>query len=269
MTVNLAIVSGGYPTRYRSHINHDLYARIHGLPFYLDSTRYEGLQTPHFHKIRAVLRVLDRHDWVLWMDDDGFFMDFEQDVRRFVGDVPDEVFFVACRSPVNPQGDWTFLSAGTFFIRNCAEGVRFLDEAFRTPKAVVNAQWRPETFGRLTPGEQAHLIHVLHRDGLLSRVILHDWPAFNARPYHWTPGAPPDLHPVVHFPGVVGDRAQAIAAFGARFGMDDSLSPPALLDRYGAAAEAPITRPGRVRRLAGGVARRLKGLWRRASARTG
>lgn len=262
MAVNLAIVSGGYPTRYRSHINHDLYARKHDLAFYLDSNRYEGLQTPHFHKIPAVLRVLEQHDWVLWIDDDGFIMDFEQDMRRFVSDVPDNVFFVACRSPINPQGGWTFLSAGAFFVRNCPAGVRLLREAFETPKSTVNAEWRPEAYGLLTPGEQAHIIHVLHRDGLLPGVILHDWPAFNARPYHWPPDGPSNLHPIVQFPATAGDRARAIADFGARFGMDDSLVPPELLRQFGAAAEIPIVRPGPIRRLFTTLLRRLKGLRR-------
>jgi hypothetical protein len=262
MVLNLAIVSGSYPTRYRSHINHDLYARKLGLAYYLDSNRYPGLQTPHFHKIAAVLRVLEQHEWVLWVDDDGFFMDFEQDMRRFVSDVPDDVFFVACRSPVNPQGGWTFLSAGAFFVRNCPAGARLLREAFETPKSTVNEQWRPEVYGLLTPGEQAHIIHVLHRDRLLSRVILHDWQAFNARPYHWPPGAPSNLHTIVQFPAAAGDRARAIAEFGARFGMDDSLVPPELLARFGAAADIPISRPGVTRRLLGALRRRFRRLLR-------
>jgi hypothetical protein len=220
---NLGIVSGGFPARYSSHVNHATYARLHGLVYHWDTKKRDGLKTPHFHKISAVLDVLDRHDWVLWLDDDAFFTDLSQDMRRFVDDVPDDIFFVACRSPINPQGGWTLLNSGVFFIRNSADGRRLLTETLSTTETEVNANWKPDIYGLLTSGEQDHIIHVLHRDGLLGRIILHDWSAFNARPYHWPEGAPAELYPVVHFPGTPGDREEAIAAFAARFGRDATM----------------------------------------------
>ena len=74
MTLDLGLVSGGRPIRYRSSLNHELYARRHGRTYHFDCNAYSGLQTPHFHKLAAVRRVLARHDWVLWMDDDSFFV---------------------------------------------------------------------------------------------------------------------------------------------------------------------------------------------------
>lgn len=239
--MKLAIVSGSNPNRYRSHVNHAVYARLHGLPYHLDFRKYEGLQTPHFHKLRAILRVIDRYDWVLWLDDDAFFTDFSTDMRRFIQDVPPDVVMVACRSPINPEGGWTFLNSGVFFVRSCPEGRGLLEEALNTPKLTVEAAWRPEVYGMLTPGEQAHIIYVLHRNGLLDRIRLHDFAEFNARPYHWPDGAPLDLHSIVHFPGSPGDRATAISVFAARFGLDATIVPTELLSVNGADVEAEAT----------------------------
>jgi hypothetical protein len=259
-SLDLAIVSGGWPLRYRSGANHALYADVMGLIHHLDNTYYKRLQTPSFHKLAAILRVLDRHDWVMWMDDDAFFMDFEQDVRQFVEWVPADTIFVACRSPVTATGDWTFLNAGVFFVRNCDQGRRLLEQAFSTPRADVIAAWRPQVYGFLTSGDQANLIHVLHRDYLTTHIILHDWSAFNARPHHWPRGAPANTYPVVHFAGAEGDRRAAIAAFGDRFGLDDTLTPPGLLEARGISRGES---PNALLLLAGRILRWAHRSWRR------
>jgi hypothetical protein len=228
MPVKLGVVSGGVPQRYGAHVNHSVYSRLQGLDYHLDRRLYDNLQTPHFHKLAAVLRIIEKYDWILWIDDDAFFMDFEQDMRRFVCNLSERVFFVACKSPIDPSGGWTFLNSGVFFVRNCASGHRLLQEALCTPKAQVEANWRQDVFGLLAPGEQTHLIHVMHRDNLLHGCVLHHWAQFNARPYHWPEGAPADRYPVVHFAAAGSDRAEAIKAFGAQFGRDETLVPPQL-----------------------------------------
>ena len=239
--MNLGLISGGNPPRFRSHINHDIYAHRHALSYYRDNRTYPDLQTPHFHKLCAVLRVLDQYDWLLWLDDDAFFTDFEQDMRRFIRDVPEHIFFVVCRSPVNANGGWTFINSGVFFIRNNAAGRHLLTQALTVPKAEVVGQYQPEIYGGLTRGEQAHIIYVLHRQSLLNGVRLHDWNAFNARPWHWSEQAAAETYPVVHFPlpdKAIAAKEAAITSFAARFGRDSTLVPPALLAEYSAVANA-------------------------------
>ena len=230
--MRLGLVSGAYPPKLRSHINHRLYAQLHGLDYKYDTQRYENLQTPHFHKLMAVLGIIESYDWVMWLDEDAFFTDFSFDVTELVRSEPVEVFFVACKSPISPQGGWTFLNSGVFFVRNSSSGRKLLAEALSVPKSDVKAKWKPEIYGFLTRGEQAHVIHVLHKNGLLDHIRLHDFRAFNARPYHWPDGSECELYPVVHFPGSK-NKLTDIDRFSSRFGRDSTMVPPELLARLG------------------------------------
>ena len=80
--MRLGIVSGGRPPRYRSYINHGVYALKHGHTYIRNLTSYPNLQTPNFHKLHAVADALPAFDWVLWLDDDAFFTDFERDIAE-------------------------------------------------------------------------------------------------------------------------------------------------------------------------------------------
>jgi len=233
-TVRLGIVSGGNPARYRSHINHSVYAGRYGLSYRRNTIAYPDLQTPHFHKLHAIAEALPEFDWVLWLDDDAFFTDFDKDMRDFLVGLSSEVLLVVCRSPINLEGNWTFLNTGVFFIRNDPEAIRLLWKVDAAPKPLVEKWWDPKKVGILTPGEQLHLIYVLHRDQLLPRIKLFDYTAFNARYYHYK--TRPDEHRIVHFAGVP-ERGLAIKEFGDRFGMDESLVPSDCMRMFGADAK--------------------------------
>ncbi|MDR6951968.1 hypothetical protein J2X65_001319 [Ancylobacter sp. 3268] len=131
--MRLGLVSGAHPPKLRSHINHRVYAELHGLDYEYDARRYENLQTPHFHKLMAVLAIIESYDWVMWLDEDAFFTDFSFDVTGLIRSEPAEVFFVACKSPISPQGGWTFLNSGVFFVRNCTSGRKLLSDALSVP----------------------------------------------------------------------------------------------------------------------------------------
>lgn len=217
--MDICIVSGGTHVRFPSAPNHAAFAARNGHAYRHDLTPYEGLLRPNFHKIRAVEAALHHHEWVMWMDDDAFFTDMDASFDRYLDP---EAIFVACKSPIT-NGMWVYLNSGVFFLRSCPDSFAFLRDVQSTSKDVIDAWHDPERVGLYTHGEQIHIIYALLEQGWGRLARLHPHTAFNARPVDWEPGAPMNALPVVHFPGNHDDKAGAMAAFAARYGLDESL----------------------------------------------
>ena len=233
------ILSGADPIRMRSHVNHKIYATLHGHDYRFEPGPFAGLQNPYFLKIRAIEHVLPRYDWVLWIDDDAFFTDFSTSLfARLIPGQPADTFLFACRSPVGRDGKWTFLNSGVMLLRSGPAAADFLARVATTPRTEVRAAWDEARLGLFTQGEQVVIIHLLHRDGLLDRVRLFEPQAFNARPDDFVRS--PEEHPVCHFAG--GDKLADLKRFATRFGRDETLVPADLAERFG--THAPRQRPG-------------------------
>ncbi len=217
----ILMLSGANPRLLQSHLNHEVYARRHGYSYVFDDRSYRPLPTPHFHKIRALIAAFERRDsdWVFWLDDDAFITDPSIPLDRWLAGVAPATFLVACRSPVNPQGGWTWLSAGQFLLRRCDDARRMLEEVMATDLTAVEAWWDPARFGLFTHGDQDAIVHHIVSRGLEGAVVRLDYREFNCRPYHYVDGAGAQQHFLVHFPGMP-DKPGAIRAFAARFGLD-------------------------------------------------
>jgi hypothetical protein len=187
-----------------------------------DTAFYPDLPSPHFRKLRSVLSAFDSNDWVFWLDDDAYFTKMSKRLEDFLQDIPDEIFLVIGSSPVNPQGGWTFISSGQFFIRNNACSKAFLHDILTTSVETARQWWNPSLYGMFTNGDQDSMVYILVTQNLLERTKIVPFQAFNARPYHY--GERIDDYFLVHFPGVP-DKQEAVSAFGARFRLDDTLIP--------------------------------------------
>ena len=227
----MRILSGATGVRTPASLNHRVYADRHGLDYLFDVTP-APLPTPLDQKLAAVLRSLPHHEWLFWIDDDAFFTDLDPDVRSFVDD---EVDLVICRSPVNPEGGWTFVSFGQFLVRRTPAMFALLEEVARTDLGMVREWWDPEQFGIFTNTDQDALVYHLSREGVpwSGRWKRLDWQAFNSRPYHYDERL--DEHFLCHFvvPGAAS-KMELVRDFAARMGTTTALVAAHELEPYAA-----------------------------------
>ena len=105
----ICITSGGDEIRLRSYVNHAIYAREHGLDYRLETGIDPHIVTKFDYKVAILRRLLPRYDWLVWMDDDAFFTDFEADnLRRLISEAErDDISLVIAEGPTEPNGFWS------------------------------------------------------------------------------------------------------------------------------------------------------------------
>jgi hypothetical protein len=236
--MQICIVSGTTNRRFRSDINHRIYADLHGYDYVFDTGPVSTLQNAYFLKIQAMQRVLHQYDWVFWIDDDAFFTNFDRRLESFVEGIQRESFLLICQGLVlNRRGQFAFLNSGVFLLKNCGESTRFLELVNRVPLTAVKAWWNARKFGVFTSGDQDAITYVLHEHSLISKTSMLPYNAFNNRPYHYCDS--PGEHFVVHFR--VGQKPAAILEFARKFGLDEaSLLPQSVLQIHQARNQAPL-----------------------------
>ena len=229
--MSLLVLSAATSVRTPASLNHRVYADRHGLECLFDLTP-GPIPTALDQKLAAVSRALPHYEWVLWIDDDAFFTNLDVDVRTFVDG---EVDLVICRSPVNPEGGWTFVSFGQFLVRRTPAMFALFEAVVATDLAMVREWWDPEQFGIFTNTDQDALVYQLSREDVpwSGRWKRLDWQAFNSRPYHYAERL--DEHFLCHFvvPGAASKMA-LVRDFAARMGTTTALVPPELLEPYAA-----------------------------------
>lgn len=237
--MSLLILSAGTRIRTPAPLNHRVYADRLGVEYLFDATP-GPVPTALDQKLAAVRRALPHHEWVFWLDDDAFVTDLDVDIRSFADEDAD---LVLCRSPVNPEGGWTFVSFGQFLVRNTQAMHELLDAVAATELELVRSWWDPERYGIFTNTDQDALVYNLARDDAAwaGRFRRLDWQAFNSRPYHYESRL--DEHFLCHFvvPGAAS-KMELVREFAARMGTTTALVEEALLEPYAAfiaASELP------------------------------
>ena len=93
------LVSGADEIRLRSYINHAIYARTHGLDYRLECGLDRGIANKFFYKTSIIRRVLPQYEWIIWIDDDAYFTDFERDnLNQFMDEAEAEDKFLVIGS---------------------------------------------------------------------------------------------------------------------------------------------------------------------------
>jgi hypothetical protein len=226
MRSNLCIVSGSSTERFTSYVNHRIYADLHGFDCRYDRGPIGHLPHSHFLKIEACQRVLPYYEWIFWVDDDAFFMQFDVNLLTFLNGAAKDTIFVACKSPINLTGGWTHLSAGQWFLKNDPRSFELL-ESWKTCDRGVVAEWFDTSkYGLSTGGDQDVLVYLLETDPRFKGLSeLQPHTTFNNRPYHFNDSA--HEHFLCHF-AVNMPKDIAVREFAARYGLDETL----VADRY-------------------------------------
>lgn len=224
---NIGIVSYCDHLRTYAHVNHQFYAEQHGYHYIFDiaPTHY----APFKNKIEKLLKLLDLFDWVFWIDDDAFFLQYDRPLSDFIKK-HHNYDLIFCKSPIN-QGNWTYLSSGNFFLKNTAHVREFLHACLETEIETAKSAWHEETTGLFTNGDQDVMVHLLHHDSRFNTDTFHTrlpYKAFNSRPFHFKKR--PSEHFLVHFTG--NNKHQQALDFAQKFSLSPALIPKADFDTY-------------------------------------
>jgi hypothetical protein len=207
------IISGSYPKRFESSLNHKLYADKQNYKYVCDNSKYE-ISSVYDHKLMSITNLPIDDEWWMWIDDDAFFMQPNKPID--ISD-HDQSLFVFPKSPINPNGDWTFISSGNFFFKNTKVVQEFFAKCLDTNLDVVK-KWWGEELGMFTNGDQDKIVYELFQTGLINSTSIVGWELFNARPYHFKNV---NDYFLVHFttPGI--SKQDSILDFQKRFKFKD------------------------------------------------
>lgn len=222
--VKILVLSSHSHPKISGPVNHQVYATRHGYDYLFDITPL-ALTTPYDQKLEVIARTMRRTrcDWILWVDDDAYFMQLDKPITDFIPD-DDNVDIVICRSPVNLKGIWSYINSGVFLIRNRARALSVFEEAIRLPMPTVEAWWDREKYGHFVAGgDQERLTYLFEtKADLKGAMLIHDHSAFNSRAYHFK--AAHDEYFVCHLASH-RDKNVPLADMIARFGLDKHLLP--------------------------------------------
>lgn len=271
------LVSGADEIRLRSYVNHAIYARTHGLDYRLECGLDRGITNKFFYKTSIIRRVLPQYEWIIWIDDDAYFTDFDRDnLNLFIDQAErDGQFMVIANGPTEPNGFWSIINTGVVLFRNDPRSLQLLRLMETSDLAEVRAWWREDTHGVFTNGDQDQMLWALETSGLMKGVELVDHRELNSRGHYYDSSLSDAF--VMHFCGHY-DKKLGIARFAERFGVGQELVPEHLLDEFSAQVRSPMGRAeyrARAARMSavGRVKRRLRPAWhwlkaKRAAAQT-
>jgi len=226
--MKVCILSGRYPvTKFESAINHKIYANTFGYD-YINCNWPTKEKNLYFNKIHYILSYIDSYDYIVWIDDDAFFLDFEVDIMKYLPRGSN--IMSVCESP-SYKDLTTFFSSGQFILKSCAVSRSFLNEILTQDISKVE-KWWTDDFGFYTKGDQDLMIYLFHNDERFSnKFTLHDYKKFNSRAENLFDV---DLHKplILHFTGTHKVKMKNYRKVQSELSLDSSLVPVGLLTDY-------------------------------------
>lgn len=237
---SICVVSGADQIRFRSYVNHTIYTQVFDLDYRLDCPIAPGIVHPSFFKMAAVRRELSKYDWVVWVDDDCYFTNFESDnLRNLINQAESEgKSLIAAEGIREPNGMWTTINAGVLAVKNTPVMWDMLEHAVDENLPVARKWWDNETYGVFTGGDQEVITWWIFAKGHQDDVLIVGHREFNSRPHHYRDS----LHDafIVHFCGYP-DRVWGVVRFANQFGIGQDLVPEELLERFSVKNRKPVT----------------------------
>lgn len=97
---------------------------------------------PSWSKILILMSLLSQYDWMMWIDADAIFTNFETKIGDFIISHEDSDLII--------EKDDQNINAGVFLIKNCPESFEFLAEVYSQTPFILHQWW-----------EQAAIIHLI------------------------------------------------------------------------------------------------------------
>ncbi len=121
----------------------DEYCRMRGYAFECHEGSLDTTRHPAWSKIRHVRNLLDRYDWVFWLDADALIMNPEIRAEDLIDDRYDLV--IAKQPGPDPWGR-VHLNTGSFLLRSCAWSRGMLDDLYAQTQFLEHPAWDQEAF---------------------------------------------------------------------------------------------------------------------------
>ena len=168
----ICLVSGADEIRLRSYVNHSIYARTHGLDYRLECGLDRGIRNKFFYKTSIIRRVLPQYEWIVWIDDDAYFTDFDRDnINEFIADAEAaDQFLVVANGPTEPNGFWSVINTGVVLFRNDPRTTTLLKLMEDSDLADVRKWWDDGRHGIFTNGDQDQMLWALETSGLIKEA---------------------------------------------------------------------------------------------------
>ena len=101
----VCVASGGDEVRYRSYVNHKVFAGLHGFTHHIGIGLAPGVDTVYYYKFELVREILPHFDWVLYLDDDVYVTDLQsRTVEELIAEATDnDAFLVLAEGPREPD----------------------------------------------------------------------------------------------------------------------------------------------------------------------
>ncbi|MCL8006537.1 glycosyltransferase family 77 protein [Gelidibacter japonicus] len=223
------IISGRYPTtEFESYINHKLYADKYGYS-YIHCNWPTKCENNYLNKIVYILNYIDNYDYIIWIDDDAFFLDFDRDIMDYAP--KHDNFISLCKSPSHKELK-TFFSSGQFIVKSNDLSRLFFETVLTIDLDAVK-KWWPDNLGYYTNGDQDIMIYLLLEDeNFKNKMDFYDYKDFNSR---WENLYEIDIHKplVLHFTGRGEIKRENYLKTRQRLNLHASLVANTILEEYG------------------------------------
>lgn len=226
------ILSGCDIIRFPTIINHKYYADRHDYRYRFDISPHADRRNVYFHKLSAIEDAIQDADWIFWLDDDAAFSQPDRRLEEVVPELLDDsVCAIFCSSPINPQGGWTFISSGNFFVRNSESGKELIRLAKETNLDEVKAWWDEKSLGMFTYGDQDAIVYQIKTNKKFEKSVkVLEYQRFNARPYHFTRA---NEYFIVHFTNLLGvTKSMQMKEFASTYGLNEFLVSEGVFSKY-------------------------------------
>ena len=187
------IISGCNKNRFNCFDNHQQYCDFNNYTY----KYYNNIKTKdnYMIKILALLDALQTHDYVMWMDDDAFFVD-----KNWKADGVFKKYnesFIVSKSPFLKSFKKVppLFNSGVMFFRNTSTSIDILNSVLNVEVKDVKDNWLTK-YGNSVGGDQDKLIYITQTMFEKDTTIV-ECQEFNSRWYHYEN----DFPPIVHFAG--------------------------------------------------------------------
>lgn len=233
--MNVGVISGRYPiTEFDSSINHKLYADTYGYT-YIHCNWPTQAKNPYLNKIYYVLAYLELFDYVIWIDDDAFFFDFDTDIMQYAPQ--DQKFISFCKSP-SYKPLKTYLSSGQFIVKSNALSKQFFQDILKQDLNKIKTWWTDD-LGYFSNGDQDIMVYLLLiNNNYIGKCQLFDYQKFNSR---FENVFLEDIHKplVLHFTGKPNIKQENYLRLQIEYKLMPSLVENTILAKFG----LPIWQP--------------------------
>lgn len=225
----VALLSGRFPiTKFETPINHKLYADTYNYT-YIHCNWPTKAKNLYLNKIHYILSYIDVFDYIIWIDDDAFFINFDKDIMDYK---PEENAFISfCKSPTFKTLK-TYLSSGQFIVKCNALSKQFFTDILHQNLVEIEKSWTKE-LGYFTRGDQDIIVYLLLNNEMYKEAYkLYDYKAFNSR---FENIDEQDIHKplILHFTGSPEVKYQNVLKTQAQLKLGPSLVRTSLLSNYG------------------------------------